>query len=533
MKKIVRRIAAGALCAGLMISCAGCQMDPEGSLVKHKDMEKLISQAAGSQPGTVGARDLQADVAENFDSYKAQVSDESLHVQLTADAQVDVPEVDKLSIYRVKQKKIDQELVDKVIDEFMGGETLYDGRAVTQRVRSDVEADIEYLRQQMKDTEAQLREEGVLTEEEIQENVNAYQFEMDLLQEEYESAPENVDLSAYPGDSSLEAMYDWDGQGDVKALSLINDGAGGLYKSLTVQDSDNYSNKLVYRSSPAAYVRSDGCLVAKTYLSEDGRPTSVATASSYDTYWKDKGLAEIVVNNYQVDDSTQFAPVPGWTCQLTQEEAQDKARALLDKLGFSEFTLGRGELCSETLSLKNLGPQEPGEAIPFATYYILQYYREIDGVQLTQTSGVKYQDGWDGDGNFKKEMWPAECVELRVNDSGVVGFSVLAPVEVTETVVEGAGLIPFEEVKGTFESMAAVARAREYEQVVGEVREVNLSYSRISEKDRFDTGLIVPVWSFEGKEEYYMEERLGGNWEGTILAINAVDGSVIDETLGY
>ena len=32
-----------------------------------------------------------------------------------------------------------------------------------------------------------------------------------------------------------------------------------------------------------------------------------------------------------------------------------------------------------------------------------------------------------------------------------------------------------------------------------EVTDVKLVYTRISEKDSFDTGLVVPVWDFEGR----------------------------------
>ena len=59
---------------------------------------------------------------------------------------------------------------------------------------------------------------------------------------------------------------------------------------------------------------------------------------------------------------------------------------------------------------------------------------------------------------------------------------------------------------------------------------MTLSYSRISEKDRFDSGLIVPVWGFIGecKNGTYLEKQ-----RGVQMAINAIDGSVIDSALGY
>ena len=89
----------------------------------------------------------------------------------------------------------------------------------------------------------------------------------------------------------------------------------------------------------------------------------------------------------------------------------------------------------------------------------------------------------------------------------------------------------FEEIKNTFEEMVVIENAptEDTGKTVINVTNVNLVYTRISEKDRFDTGLIVPVWDFEGTivNEYGMEQT------GNILSINAIDGTVINRTLGY
>ena len=62
-----------------------------------------------------------------------------------------------------------------------------------------------------------------------------------------------------------------------------------------------------------------------------------------------------------------------------------------------------------------------------------------------------------------------------------------------------------------------------------QVTDVRLIYTRISEKDSFDTGLVVPVWNFEGT----ITDEYGHKNKGTVLSINAIDGSVINQELGY
>ncbi len=99
--------------------------------------------------------------------------------------------------------------------------------------------------------------------------------------------------------------------------------------------------------------------------------------------------------------------------------------------------------------------------------------------------------------------------------------------------VEGTSLKTFDEVKGIFEQMLPMVLAEEDYDVTARVDRVRLSYSRISEKDSFDTGLVVPVWSFEGKVTAYSGEYPAYERNGTLLAVNAIDGSVIDADLGY
>ena len=130
-------------------------------------------------------------------------------------------------------------------------------------------------------------------------------------------------------------------------------------------------------------------------------------------------------------------------------------------------------------------------------------------------------------------MWPGESIEIRINDRGIVGFQYNAPLEITETVVEGTSLKTFDEVKGTFEQMLPMLLAEEDFEVTAKVDRVRLSYSRISEKDSFDTGLVVPVWSFEGETQAYFNGYPMYDRKGTLMAINAIDGSVIDADLGY
>ena len=53
------------------------------------------------------------------------------------------------------------------------------------------------------------------------------------------------------------------------------------------------------------------------------------------------------------------------------------------------------------------------------------------------------------------------------------------------------------------------------------------------QKDSFDTGLLVPVWEFLGKAKYKIDTYGNNTTDVSLLTINAIDGSVINMSLGY
>lgn len=544
-----KRAAAAFLCGALALGLAACQENPEGTIVAHKDMEKLISQAGEAGSSVVGAQDL-VNSAKQMESYQTTIENENLNVKITVDAQVDVPEVEKLSIYRVQQKKFSQDFLDKVRAELLGGKALYDGAALDIRTKSQIEADIQSLREAMSDES--LRNEvnpDEMTEEEVEETLqefrDSYQREIDNLQEQYESAPDQVDVTQHLSDGQIKSIqeqlaakpdssyYQWQSEldsGEDQVFYGITDGADGDYQVLYAQNNADYSNKLVYRRSPRGYVHVGGVVVGSTPLKPYYSAREMAMTEDYAEYWGKKGVPEPVISGgLNLSSELSFEQIGSGELRLTLEEAQAQAEEFLQKLGLEDFRFSEGGQFSELMTFDNWESAD----VPYQVYYVLRYTRELEGVLLTQSSGEKFQANWDSSQNYNKQMWPGENIELRIDDSGIVGFDYNAPLEVTETVVEGSSLKSFDEVKGIFEQMLPVVLGSKDWDKVAKVDRVRLSYSRISEKDSFDTGLVVPVWSFEGDVSFYSEGYLSHAETGTLLAVNAIDGSIIDAELGY
>ena len=145
----------------------------------------------------------------------------------------------------------------------------------------------------------------------------------------------------------------------------------------------------------------------------------------------------------------------------------------------------------------------------------------------------KEESGWDGNDSFYRYEWPEECIEFRINDDGIVGFDYISPIEVTKTVVENSAVKSFDKICGIFEKMAVVTEAQDGLNINIIVDKITLGYYRISEPDSFDTGYIVPVWDFKGTTQFISDGALLSESYGSIMTLNAINGSIIDRSLGY
>ena len=512
MSNIAYRICSFILCFAMLTSMAACQKSPDSSLVVNKDFDKLIEEAEGTDTEKVKIEDI-ADI--EYEDYITSFEDSDLGVKVNVNATVDIPKADHLSVFRVKQVPFTQDFIDKVRTELMGDAKLYDGGVLSTKTKKDIEKEISGLRTSINDTDSE-----VLREE--------YQAHLDELQKEYESAPTEIVIEDYPSDGKLRttkelndknSYYEWTysmyPDGDI--LSVITDGSDGKYASLSAHNSSEKGNQLTFTANKV------GHLAVK--YSQYGVPEELMGGDPGDipeNYIGQKGYSEL--------GEIKYAPLKGESCTLSLEEAVAQANDLIKNLGLDEFGYYDGRICADSFATVENQP-----IMIYRTMYVLTYYRNIDGVFLTQSSGTKNNMSIDGPGGgaYTKKSWGPEIISVYVNDNGVVGFTYSSPIEITETVVENSNIKSFEDVRETFEKMMVVTNAGKYTTKVFDIDRVRLSYSRISEANSYDTGLIVPVWDFSGYCETASDGVIISDDYKTALAINAIDGSIIDPDLGY
>ncbi len=502
-----------------MLLLAGCAENPDSDIIVHKDMEKVIDEAQNSYENKAELEELRQET-----HYTANFENESLRVKVQADAVVEIPDIDKLSMYRVKQRRFTQEDCDRVRTALMGDAPLTDCTALMQiQTKAEIEEQIAALRENLDSERKRIAEDtdyAKLVEQNSPDMLADLQKRIDERQADYETAPDTIDYAAYAHDGQLVRNADmiaqeqdkngfWHGycrditDGDTLWI-CTQDGKALLH----TQNTDSYSNVMWYSTSPIGY---ENCGV---YIAE--LPT----------------LAELGSTGANLE------PLPDETANLSREEAEQQAESFLHQVGADDFICCEGEKLTacETLTVQKHTDFRQKEQTYARTYWVLRYYRSVGGAPVGQPSGTKKAEGTEKDG-FKEKMWPAEVIELRINDSGIVRMQWSAPLEITETVVENAAMKPFDGITDSFEKMLPMTATNSISDLDTDITidRVELSYSRISEKDDFDTGLIVPVWAFYGSRkvtgEDYFDQHL--SFTGVQLALNAIDGSVIDAELGY
>lgn len=508
-KAWVQRGAVVFVCMAVIFQLTACQKSPESSIVVNKDLDKLIEQAEDtSRKGII--------LNKEYDRWQKTIEDEKLRVKVNVDAGVYVPQTEKMSIFRVSQQKISQELLDEVRTELVGDTALYDGAALKVLTKSDIEKEIARRKEEMGSFDENDPDYGGVATE--------FQKRIDALEEQYNSAPSELSFEGYDSDGKLQSIadqyhkdqsdefYKWIyalvPEGDV--YYGVSDGSDGNYISLYAVNSENYSNYISFRRDKQGYEHMSifGCCM------------------------------NAVVGDMMAGGSRKEITDSEETSGLTMETAVGVADEFLENVGINdgktEFRYYDGELVEEKVVYES--ESEDGEtSLGTRNYYILSYTRYLDGAFVTSGGDAKGDVQQNGD-SYKKLLWPTEKMEFRIDNSGIVGFDYMAPIGINETVVEKSSMKTFEEVRDTFSKMIVVTNADEYSDVQMEIDRITLGYAMVSEQGRFDTGLLVPVWDFIGTKRFPGMEEQGEDatqYDVPCLTINAIDGSVINRRLGY
>lgn len=240
------------------------------------------------------------------------------------------------------------------------------------------------------------------------------------------------------------------------------------------------------------------------------------TADVY--YWRDVSTMLGAV-------STEDADITG-LLHISEAAASDIAKDTIARMQLFDF-----ECSAKQKSIYRLDPS----GITKKAVYDFMFTRKIDGVIETYTN-----DNESSAGGGHSKPWQYEKMHVMVDDEGIFSVQYLGPCEIVETVMAATALMPFDEIKDIFEKMVVIVNniadaniSESAEKYV--ITTVRLGLMGIREKDS-ETGLLIPVWDFLGYSESQYGKSvvsLDTNELESFLTVNAIDGSIIDRSLGY
>ena len=502
LKNMCKRTLPAVLIGSMLFGFTACAKTPDSSIVKQKDVDRLREDAKKTPDEDETLKETAKKAPKHYD-YTYENEDKTLTVK--ADADVWLPDKDTIPMYEAAGEGFSQELTSAVYNYFFEGEETYKLEG-TDMTKAKCQEKILECKQKI----AEAENDTELTEEERQDIISYKSDELKRWQETYKDAPEKSTLHKVPVDDQLKV------QGDYKT-EKENDVMYGV----DCQTEDEYF------------------LVINAPVDSSGWSTMGYTRNTGLNYSGQKG--EELITDEQKQKAENSVGI-----------SLDEARIKADDF-FEQINVEAQVVASMGIQDVSIDEQEDGietfTASEEYTAYKFVYAKSVDDIPLAVTSNTQVSD------DETSLIWCYENIYVLVDKSGIIGVHWEFPTEIKKSVSDNVGIISFEQAAKTFEQMMPIIYEGEIEERTGSnekssmtinihVNQVNMSLMRMRDSGGERTGVLTPTWVFYGDVTYnshsYYEDT--GKWEDfeyseeapwIVLAVNAVDGSVIDIVEGY
>ncbi|MEN6419856.1 MAG: DUF6034 family protein [Clostridiaceae bacterium] len=480
----MKKITCVLLAALLLPALIACQKTPESPIVVGKDTSVLIDKAQTEES------QQKTDISASVDLYSRLNAPETYAVDLASkggklsvhvDAAVELPD-QEIPIYRVQAAEFSTEQSQLIAEILMGNDAHYvDIEGANIKTKGMYQREIDKLRAALDDWE----------------NTGIYLYDMVYnTKEEAEQALEAMFALAAAAPETLPEIIPYFGW---RTPNVSNENG-------PVETTDSY---LMLFAMP------DDATVSRLDI-ENSRDTG---SSARVLYWRD---TEMMFGRISTDEADVSSIL-----DISEDDAFAIAQNAIDQMQLADFVCSAKQAAIYKLDVKGATTKP---------VYDFMFTRQLSGVTETYTNAD--ESGTDG----YSKPWQYEKVHVLVDEEGIFYLEYDGPTTIKEKVMGATALLPFEEIRSTFERMAVIVDNSVDSSGVDGASEkrvitvVRLGLMCIREQNS-DTGLLVPVWDFLG-----YSERTSPN-EGTLLfdtnelesflAINAIDGSIIDRASGY
>lgn len=476
-----------------LLCLSACATTPEAPVVVQKNNDRLIEKATSEYEVRKPLQEAQEEAPKDY-SFKYTSSDGK--VTITAEADVVLPDTDRIPMYQVSCKGFPQELITAIYDYLFQGESTWYAQDNQYYTKAMADEDMEDISRQLERLEADTE----LDPDRKENQMKVLQEDLTYIQDSYESYPDEIPKVPADGTYKIQSFGFLSETKECPYLDARTDSG----KSLSVYSFGDY-----YAGSNLNY--------------------SSETGYKYST---DPTQADI-------NSPLPYGSNVPFSCAYSYEDAKALADGIFQAAGV-DVRLVHTELVRGAWN--QAGRYENWSLAQDDAYnaYRFCYSRVIDGIPVaTTTSNSLYLEDTN-------PTWLYERIYVTVDSGGISNVHWSFPVTQEDVVNENVQILSFAEASRIFEEMAPLiyqGKNAGLEEESGQskqnavlVNKVELNLMRTRDGGEL-TGLYVPAWVFYGTEEYgtnlLSEEHFTSQSPWIILAVNAVDGSIIDVKAGY
>ena len=511
---------------------SACQPTPENMVVREKNEEGIINALENSEGSSVQTENPSAPYQYNS-TWQETIEGQNDKFSVTMSADVVVPNEGNMPIASIYPIYIGEEIAVKMMSVLGQGNDFYPMSKV--RTKDDLMTEILELKEWLANPSGDLYAARDQHPERWQKLVSEKQERVNQLQIEWQSAPETVEKKP------LEAVYHSSSNG-TDFVAICEDLENKLNEAASKEEKEELemmlsemqmvvdNNENSFKISGTADIGKDD--VARITISKNINYPESSTATFTGLY-ENETIFELPLGAvYNKAMHKNFDDVNGLSIGYSQ--ALEIAEKAIIDMGLEDMMLAAAQIIGKADPMVHI--YEWKDAYRFA------FTRQVENVQMTHdVTAISYTDALN-------VVWKNEYIEICVDDTGIVKFTWVAPAEIKELLATNVQLLPFEEIQSIFREYIYIKGAyAEDENIISRqttITEIKLGLMQV-QSTQSDTGyLLIPVWDFYGYDvNTYSDDtklKLDENnqltevkYNVSYLTINAIDGSIIDRSLGY
>jgi ribosome maturation factor RimP len=476
----------------IILGISACQPTPNKEIVINKNASVLNDSIQNADD--VQFDENQSKVALDYisENWIDKFDNDKGNLSVAINATINYLDTLQYPIVSVSPLSFSQEFADKVIDYFLKGETLYDIPEI--KTKAMIEEEIINIKKEIVQLEELKKSDPDIYAYKIKDRNSA----IDRLKLELANAPEICKQNI----SSL--IFTTPPIPEDYTLSVSS---GGM------------TEKQQYKKAVNKLAESNKILI-------DGWKKNVRSIEG--DAWVDSEHVELKIINHSKKNSQmyfKFINESDTPLNLTIDESEKIASDAIDFLGINDMDIISA---NKIYIVDSMGDNRE------CTSYVFQYGKLINGIETTYDYPRFISSMYD-------EPWYTEKLEIIVDNRGISSFIWNYTSELTNDISKSVEIMNIEDIKSSLRNNILIQNTWEQKSEIQKrtinIDEIKLGMMRIKQKDENDSYIMLPVWDFFGyiniKFNNGQEDKILDQYNSSLLTINAIDGSIIDPSLGY